>query len=129
MRWYRLAAAQGNAGAQYNLGDKYKNGAGVLKDNAAAVRWYRLAAAQGNARAQGSLGLMYATGAGVPKNMERAYMWFSLEVAGQSAADRDIAVINRDRASEDLTPEQLSRAQAQATTCFNSNFTDCGEPD
>ena len=129
VRWYRLAAAQGNARAQYNLGDKYKNGEGVPEDNAVAVRWYRLAAAQGNVRAQGSLGLMYATGAGVPKNMERAYIWFSLEVAGQSAADRDIAVINRDRASEYLTPEQFSRAQAQATRCFNSNFTDCGEPE
>jgi len=124
-----LAAAQGNAQAQYNLGDKYKNGEGVPEDNAAAVRWYRLAAAQGNVRAQGSLGLMYATGAGVPQNYQRAYMWFSLEVAGQSAADRDIAVINRDRASEYLTPEQLSLAQVQATRCFNSNFTDCGEPD
>ena len=128
-RWYRLAAAQGNALAQYNLGDKYKNGAGVPKDNAEAVRWYRLAAAQGNAGAQGSLGFMYATGAGVPQNTERAYVWFSLEVAGQSVADRHIAVINRDRATARLTPEQLSRAQALATTCFNSNFTDCGEPD
>jgi hypothetical protein len=72
---------------------------------------------------------MYATGSGVLQNTERAYVWFSLEVAGQSVADRDIALINRDRASEDLTPEQLSRAQAQATRCFNSNFTDCGEPD
>ena len=82
-----------------------------------------------SAAAQYSLGLMYATGAGVPQNYQRAYMWFSLEVAGQSAADRDIAVINRDRASEYLTPEQLSLAQVQATRCFNSNFTDCGEPD
>ncbi len=129
VRWYRLAAAQGNARAQYNLGDKYKNGEGVPQDDTEAVRWYRLAGAQGNVRAQGSLGLMYATGAGVPQNYQRAYMWFSLEVAGQSAANRDIAVINRDRASEYLTPEQLSLAQVQATRCFNSNFTDCGEPD
>ena len=128
-RWYHLAAVQGNAHAQFSLGILYATGAGVPKDNAEAVRWYRLAAAQGNAGAQGSLGFMYATGAGVPQNTERAYVWFSLEVAGQSVADRDIAVINRDRASEDLTPEQLSRAQAQATRCFNSNFTDCGEPD
>ena len=93
------------------------------------MAWYRLAAEQGDVAAQYNLGLMYATGAGVPQNYQRAYMWFSLEVARQSAADRDIAVINRDRASEYLTPEQLSHAQVQATRCFNSNFTDCGEPD
>ena len=128
-RWYHLAAVQGNAHAQFSLGIMHATGRGVPENNAEAVRWYRLAAVQGNAGAQGSLGFMYATGAGVPQNTERAYVWFSLEVAGQSVADRDIAVINRDRATARLTPEQLSRAQALATTCFNSNFTDCGEPE
>ena len=43
VRWYRLAAEQGYAGAQNNLGLMYANGEGVLKDAAEAVRWYRLA--------------------------------------------------------------------------------------
>ena len=54
-RLYRLAAAQGNAGAQSNLGYIFENGNGVAKDRAEAIRWYRLAAAQGNAIAQSSL--------------------------------------------------------------------------
>jgi TPR repeat protein len=85
-------------------------------------------AESGDAVAQFSLGVMYATGEGVPENTERAYMWFSVAAAGQSGEDRDDAVAARDRASARLTPEQRSRAQALATTCFNSTFTDCGEP-
>ena len=34
MRWYRLAAEQGYASAQYNLGFRYAKGEGVLKDAA-----------------------------------------------------------------------------------------------
>ena len=41
------AAAQGDAAAQFNLGNMYKDGRGVRQDDAEAVRWYRQAAAQG----------------------------------------------------------------------------------
>ena len=47
VRWYRLAAEQGDAYAQYNLGLMYRKGEGVPQDDAEAVRWYRLAAEQG----------------------------------------------------------------------------------
>ena len=47
VRWYRLAADQGHAKAQYNLGVMYDNGDGVPQDYAEAVSWYRLAADQG----------------------------------------------------------------------------------
>ena len=52
VRWYRLAAEQGNAPAQFNLGVAYVNGDGVTRDNEEALRWYRLAAEQGHAPAQ-----------------------------------------------------------------------------
>ena len=48
VRWYRLAADQGHADAQYNLGLMYAKG--VPEDDAEAVRWYRLAADQGRRR-------------------------------------------------------------------------------
>ena len=44
LKWYRLAAEQGNANAQDNLGVMYANGHGVPQDDAEAVKWYRLAA-------------------------------------------------------------------------------------
>ncbi|MSP33056.1 MAG: sel1 repeat family protein, partial [Pseudolabrys sp.] len=55
VKWYRLAADQGNAKAQSNLGLMYDNGQGVPQNYAEAMRWYRLAADQGLAEAQSNL--------------------------------------------------------------------------
>jgi TPR repeat protein len=52
VRWYRLAAAQGYASAQYSLGVCYGKGAGVEQDHTEAVRLCRLAANQSFAPAQ-----------------------------------------------------------------------------
>jgi TPR repeat protein len=45
--WYRKAADQGDAVAQYNLGVMYANGTGVPKDEQHAYFWFLLASAQG----------------------------------------------------------------------------------
>ena len=58
-RLWRLAAAQGNANAQFKLGCMFQNGRGVAQDFAEAVRLWRLAAAQGLAHAQHNLGNMF----------------------------------------------------------------------
>ena len=47
VQWYRLAAEQGYAKAQFNLGLMYAKGRGGPQDDTEAVRWYRLAAEQG----------------------------------------------------------------------------------
>ena len=75
IRWYRLAAEQGLADAQYNLGVKYANGEDVLKNDVEAVRWFRLAADQSYAWAQSRLGAMYANGEGVLKDDAEAVRW------------------------------------------------------
>jgi TPR repeat protein len=49
VQWYRKAAEQGLAQAQYNLGFMYDKGRGVRQDDAQAVAWYRKAAEQGYA--------------------------------------------------------------------------------
>ena len=49
VRWFRLAADQGHAGAQYNLGVSYRDGRGVPQDRVAAHMWLSLAAAQTSA--------------------------------------------------------------------------------
>ena len=56
VRWFRLAAEQGHAEAQSNLGASYALGQGVPWDEGEAVRWYRLAAEQGAPTAQVNLG-------------------------------------------------------------------------
>ena len=50
--WYRAAAEQGYADAQYNLGYMYGTGQGVPEDIVLAYMWWNLAAAQGNETAQ-----------------------------------------------------------------------------
>jgi TPR repeat protein len=78
VKWYRLAAEQGNVHAQYNLGWMYSTGEGIPKNEAEAAKWYRLAAEQGLADAQNTLGLDYLYGEGVPKNNAEAARWFRL---------------------------------------------------
>ena len=51
VRWFRLAADQGHAAAQGNLGIAYSNGLGVVRDAVEAARWFRLAAERGYAPA------------------------------------------------------------------------------
>ena len=46
VRWYRLAADQGHASAQYNLGLMYGDGQGVPQDNVEAHMWFNLAASR-----------------------------------------------------------------------------------
>ena len=44
--WYQLAAEQGLAGEQYNLGLMYETGKGVLQDDVQAYLWFARAAAR-----------------------------------------------------------------------------------
>ena len=121
MRWYRLAADQGNALAQLKLGLKYDNGEGVLKDEDEAVRWYRLAADQGDAGAQFMLGVMYDNGEGVLKDSVLAHMW--LNIAG--ANGDEVARENRDNLERDMTRAEISRATELARVCMTSDYQDC----
>ena len=45
-RWYRLAADQGDADAQFLLGVRYANGEGVPQDYVESHMWFNLSAAQ-----------------------------------------------------------------------------------
>ena len=77
VRWFRLAAEQGNADAvlsRYHV----RLWLGVAQNDAEAVRWNRLAADQGDATAQRSLGDRYALGIGVAKNDEEVVRWYRL---------------------------------------------------
>ncbi len=74
----RQAAEQGDATAQFNLGNMYANGEGVPQDAAEAARWFRLAAEQGLAKAQVFLGVMYSKGEGVLKDEAEAVRWYRL---------------------------------------------------
>jgi TPR repeat protein len=107
VRWWRLAAEQGDAMAQSGLGIMYRSGRGVPEDDAEAVRWFRLAAEQGYALPQYFLGNMYDNGDGVPRDNVLAYMWWNL-AAAQGNED---AQGNKDIAEQQMTREHIAEAQ------------------
>ena len=53
VRWARLAAEQGHAGAQYSVGLKYANGRGVPQEYVQAHKWVSLAASCATENEQG----------------------------------------------------------------------------
>ena len=48
VKWYRLAAEQGNAPAQNNLGDAYFTGRGAIQDVVYSHMWFNISASLGN---------------------------------------------------------------------------------
>ncbi len=72
----RNEAEQGDAEAQFELGQMYYIGNGVEEDDEKAVFWYRKAAEQSNMEAQYWLGKMYELGSGVKQDDEQAVFWY-----------------------------------------------------
>ena len=114
-------AGQGDAAAQYNLGEMYRRGDGVSQDFATAMKWYTLAAEQGNAEAQYKLGLAYSLGAGVLKDYVYAHMWWNIAASSGFKGASE----NRDLAAKRMTPSQIEEAQTLARECVRKNYKGC----
>lgn len=76
LKEWQPIAEQGNASAQYNLGQIYREGLGVTQDYKVAEQWYRKAAQQDFRDAQYNLGYMYYKGYGVQQNHKEAMKWY-----------------------------------------------------
>ena len=64
---------------------------------------------------------MYALGLGVLEDYTAAHVWFNI-----AAANGDTSAIElMDEVAQGLTPADLSKAQALARRCLNSNYQDC----
>jgi TPR repeat protein len=114
-RWYRRAAAGGNALAQSTLGDMYYYGRDVPQDFVSAADWWQRAADRGVAIAQLNLSVMYANGDGVDQDHVKSHMYANLAAAHlPPGEDHDIAAKNRDIIAKGLTPAQLGEAQRLA---------------
>ena len=59
---YRTDAINGNAIAQFYLGQSYFRGWGIKPDTIQAVYWWRKSAEQGNPAAQNNMGAAYSNG-------------------------------------------------------------------
>jgi uncharacterized protein len=83
MTWFRKAAAQGYAPAEFQMGQSYDFGFGAPQSDAQAIDWYRKAAGHGSAPAQRTLGEFYVKGRAGPVNAAEAVRWY------RQAADGD----------------------------------------
>lgn len=74
-RWYREAAEQGQAEAQYQVASLCLDGRGVPRDLETGLAWARKSAEQGYAQAQHLLGLLSASGQGMKRDQKAALEW------------------------------------------------------
>jgi len=83
VEWFRKAAGQGYAPAEFQLGQLYDFGFGVAQHDGQALGWYRKAAEHGFAAAQRVVGDFYKRGRAVSPDPAEAARWYRL------AADAD----------------------------------------
>jgi hypothetical protein len=88
----RQSAIAGEPLAMLQLGEDYRDGQDVTKDEKEAARWFRMAALSGNTSGMVFLGAMYSMGEGVEKNDQEAAQWFEKAAnAGNSAGLYNLA--------------------------------------
>ena len=120
-KWFKRAAEQGKASAQYNLGKMYDKGMGVPQNKKAAVKWYKRAAEQGVSVAQFNLGLMHKRGQGTPKTLSLAHMWWNI-AAKNGYMD---AKVHKKEIEKIMSPSQLEKAQTLALECLAKSYKGC----
>jgi len=117
--WYKQAARQGMANAQYNLGHFYLQGIGVKQNTDETIKWWQQSAHQDYAPAQHNMGTAYFEGIGVEKNYILAEQWFMrCAKLGNSACKESLEIVrNNPDASDKPTPktEQI-KPQTEAST-------------
>jgi localization factor PodJL len=90
----RLAAAQGDAAAQFEVASRIAEGRGADKDLKDAAQWYQRSASSGFAMSQFRLGALYERGAGVDKDIARAKVWYGRAAEqGNVKAMHNLAVL------------------------------------
>jgi serine/threonine-protein kinase len=88
----RQSAIAGEPLAMLQLGEDYRDGQDVTKDEKEAARWFRMAALSGNTSGMVFLGAMYSMGEGVDKSDQEAARWFEKAAnAGNSAGLYNLA--------------------------------------
>ena len=78
LRYFTMAAEQGNADAQFEVGQMMAQGMGTTQLFEEAMRWYELSARQGHAKAQFNIAFLYAYGQGVDQDILKAYEWYRI---------------------------------------------------
>lgn len=92
--YYSMAAAQGDSGAECQVGLMAAQGQGIAQNFTLAAEWFLMAAKKGNAQAQFNLGFLYSHGQGVDEDFIEAYKWYKIsESCGYVYATDSLALI------------------------------------
>ena len=141
LREWKPLAEQGNADAAHLIGQIYRNGKGVPRDQKIAYKWFRLSAEEGNAIGAMYLAEQYLGKGGVEENFVSGYVWalISLDSATkvveskknvlflkiyQSIIDKHFPFVNKG-IKEELTPAQIADAQIVARECVRKEYKGC----
>ena len=120
VKWFRKAAEQNYAKAQFILGVCYEDGEGVAKDYAEAVKWYHRAAEQNYALDQFKL-FYYYSDEGAAKDEVEAYKWWLLGNAEAKKTTAKLAKLTKSQVfivtptlRKELSPEQFAEGKRRA---------------
>lgn len=108
LKTWQPRASEGDAEAQFYVGEIYEKGLGILPDYDLAAIWYRKAAEQGYSSAMVNLGYLYEKGLGVPQNSIAALNWYR-KAAGLENTDVAFA------ASVEETNAQMTSLRKKAS--------------
>ena len=115
-----MAAEQGHANAQSNLGNMYRSGEGIPQNDKTAVKWYTLAAQQNYALAQYALGFMYSAGNAALRDYKLAYMWY--DIAASNGVVKGIQ--HKKTIANAMTPAQIEEAQKMSIRYAENGYAD-----
>ncbi len=114
------AAQNGDAQAQYEIGEFYYDGQRAPRDLHLALNWFEKSSLQGNAQAQWRLGNMFARGEGVPANNVQAYV--VLKMASVNGSDD--AMDSADLVATQMRRDELETASQVLGQIFRSYLLD-----
>ncbi len=91
----RLAAANGDPSAEFEVGARLAEGKGTTQNFKDAAKWYQRAAAKGFVQAQYRLGTLYERGLGMKADQARAEDWYTRAAEqGNVKAMHNLAVLS-----------------------------------
>jgi localization factor PodJL len=106
----RLAAANGDPSAAFEVGARLAEGKGTNQNFEEAITWYQKSAAQGFAQAQYRLGTLYERGLGVKADVARAQSWYERAAEqGHIKAMHNLAVLSAGRSTG--SPDYITGAR------------------
>ena len=121
----RLAAANGDPSAEFDVGARLAEGKGGLPNYKEAAKWYQRSADRGFAQSQYRLGTLYERGLGLKADPARAQSWYQRAAElGNTKAMHNLAVLsaNQNQGSPDYATAARWFTQAAERGLSDSQF-------